>query len=59
MIISWSTLGWSDLSSCNRSSTMSLMLLSLCDERSWVYEVAAARMAVADDESATSAEAHS
>ena len=35
------------MSSCSRSSTMSLMLLSDCDESSCVYEVAAARMAAA------------
>mmetsp|Transcript_32656 Transcript_32656/g.76146 ORF Transcript_32656/g.76146 Transcript_32656/m.76146 type:complete len:224 (-) Transcript_32656:787-1458(-) len=59
MIISCSTFGCCRLSSCSRSSTMSLMLLSDCEASSCVYEFAAARMAVADDESATSAEAHS
>jgi hypothetical protein len=59
MIMPCSTLGCCLRRSCSRSSTMSLMLLSDCDERSCVYEVAAALIAVCDDESATSAEAHS
>ena len=44
--------------SCSRSSTMSLMLLSDCEASSCVYEVAAALIAVCEEERATSAEAH-
>ena len=56
--ISCSTLGCCLLRSCNLSSTMSLMLLSDWEESNCVYDVAAARMAVAEEDRATSADAH-
>ena len=53
------TFGCCFFRSCNRSSTMSLMLLSLCDARSCVYEVAAALIAVLLEERAMRTDAHS
>eukprot|EP00962_Isochrysis_galbana_P016332 scaffold4663_cov104-Isochrysis_galbana.AAC.9 len=59
MIISCSTLECWRLRSCRRSRTISLMLLSDCDDSSCTYELAAARMAVAELERATRTDAHS
>ena len=59
MISSVTTFGCCFLRSCSLSSTMSLMLLSDCEESSCVYDEAAALTAVLEEESAMSTAAHS